>query len=823
MNGASKILTVSYGTFSCTLEGFEEPFNTMKAIAEYFRDLAADDRYFGAEPPIPDAAMLHRIAEREIQRRVEAKIQDNGVILRAEDPVQPRITMPAAHAAPAPVAAPALATVAEAAPAVESAAARLFRLRTAQSQIMPSAPAPLSDLAARFADVEAYAEDQDAEPAKLPITLIEPAAQPAAPAVEAVAVVPAEAIAAPADSQISVTVIETIIQIESMPPAAAPIEAKADAPAPDNVAAAVRETLAGLIDQDDQLAQDIAEANQIDAPDGSAVPDGAPEDFFEVEDTSAELADLRALDDADFLGDDDMIEAEVGADLNAAAPAMIEKVDLSDRKSQTNPALAAFPEAAEATIDAPDAAAESTAAEGAMAAVAQAPEMLATTAAPAMPPVAAEKLQRARARVIKIRRLDTMPAAPVAPLPEPAPLSAEAEAALQSELAALEAEIAPHQSFAVAEPVAEPEPVPQTTAEAVAEPPVKPEVEAEAEVSAESVAAAATEALTAPQAAAVAQTGSLAEPVATATAEPIAAAVAEDAEAGAAPPVTDSVLAESALAETHKLPDSLADDAERLLAQTNTALEVPETKRRRSAIAHLKAAVLATVAERRFNPNAGKQQAAVRMDPYRKDLDKVMRPAATAPSADRPAPLILVSTQRIDRKKDAVADAARPVPQIVPQAPQPAFSQPAFSQPAAPQPVRPRRVTTGSLAIQSDRQSEDDEDGELSPEDLDNIFADGKKQSFAEFADSLGATTMGELIEAAGAYCTLVLGRPSFTRPLLFQQIANMPHLVEMSREDTLRGFGRLLRDGRIQKTKRGQFALAEASPILTEAKRIAG
>ena len=794
MIGASKILTVSYGTFSCTLEGFDDPFNTMKAIAEYFRDLAADDRYFGAEPPTPDAAMLHKIAERELQRRVEAQVGEHGVVLRADDSAPPKVTIPAHQPlaqpplAAASVFAPTVATEAEANHAMESAAARLSRLRAAQTQILGprsmtvAASAPvMGDIRSRFADVEAYVEDQDLGPVMAPV------ATPAAAIPEHTFAPVAE------DVQPFAWVQDAALEtddnaIAPLPPSNDALDMAdafvADSPAqPEPIMASLRETLAGLTSQDDQLVADIAETAEA-APGFGDFEDMLPESgaafagAFEAAEVEAasELAPAAAFDDAI----DDIDQSDLD-DLAALDSPVSMADDAAEIESQD--------QADAATVDVDDSDDDDAdpVESAALADILLSPDA----------PVVADKIQRARARVIKIRRLDKGGA-------EAAPtLSPEAEADLQNTLAALGAEAAPVVATQTPMRTVRPTRVRTVIANLT---PAKPaeEPKPEAEPVSEAMLAAVQDVMLEPVAEAMPDVEAEVEAVAEleADAMPVSASVAEK-------PVD--------------IMRGVADEAavDRLIAQTNSELEVPEVKRRRSAIAHLKAAVLATVADGRNSPKAKADVAEVKMNPYRLDLNHAVRPLGATGSNERPAPLVLVSAQRIDRKRDAAADANRPVPQIVGGSDVTA-TQPT---PAAPQSnaglsVRPRRVgASGRLAQAVSSQLDDEDELEVRP----NFFADGTKQSFADFAESLGTRSLSELIEAAGAYCTLVLEQPSFSRPLLFEQISSMAEQAKTTREDTLRFFGKLLRDGRIQKTARGQFALSETSPILTEAKRIAG
>ena len=799
MTGASKILTVSYGTFSCTLEGFDDPFNTMKAIAEYFRDLAAGDRYFGAEPPTPDAAMLHRIAEREIQRRVEAKLQDNGVILRAGDAAEAPSAEPFACAplldAPAPL--PEAGT--------ESVAARLQRIRARHAQAAPMAAAtqammPDAPVIPQKTLVdEAYTEDQHADELQASAQVAMPNSDQAEPQIEPFD--QADIMGGFADATFDVP--EALITDRLLPDADAPLVAAADLHPAEHAAIVIEDDdqdfepsaeidyamLAGLTsEQPDDVAaepasdlpedQDSAEAEPLALMSGTD-PVDLPEDIAahvvtgaaEFDDTAL-LSRLNVAEDvpaatADDQSEADMETADAQSVSNWAAlgtapePFPAETADFDDAEDLTLEALPDTPRETDLVAEADEAPQMIEELDQA------APDEVTDDSADPAPPLPtepaaplAEAAPRARARVIRIRRAappeaeapdaETLDAEiagePPVQLATAGILSDEAEAALQAELAALEAELG------------------GTLTDA------EPEVTRDV----------------AP--------------------EPAAAATASDTTAEPRPinvPAEDEAVS-------------------RLMAQAATQMGGEETRRRQSAIAHLKAAVAATEADRAVTGGRS-TQGEERMEPYRDDLDRVVRPRrpqaeATTPRppavpdpAARPTPLVLVSAQRIDQ-------------------PRPAAPPPSTTGSTAPRvvmPVRPRRpaLAQPSAAPQAmmqdtDQAGLDDEDA-LTPEEAENLFSDAT--SFQDFADQLGAEALPDLLEAAAVYCAEVLQRPEFSRPLVMRQIAALPGQSQTAREDYLRSFGTLLRQGRITKVKRGMFALTDRSPYLAEARKLAG
>ncbi|WP_168219751.1 hypothetical protein [Pseudotabrizicola formosa] len=812
--GASKILTVSYGTFSCTLEGFEDPFNTMKAIAEYFRDLAAGDRYFGAEPPQPDAAMLHKIAEREIQRRVEAKVQENGVILRAEEagtaaapapfangaPAAPQpapepvVEMPARGIAPVPRPAPTLTAVEEDAPAgadpaADTVAEKLSRLRKAAAEGRESA-AVVTLAAALPLSQEAYTEDQHAEVPRADLVAFEDLLPEAAQE---------EAADLPEYLLPEAQGLEADQAPEDLPlaPASAPLAADQD----------------GAWAEDDDLADlmalDAVEGLPEDAP--AALTQAAndlPDDASEVADDGADddalLASLRAAETAlpeaatqgaaDGVGPSTLAEAEADEALLASLGGLIE-TQAAEASAPPPPdsgadiRLSLADSAPVATDDISDDDAEADA--GLEAAVFAAAPVAEQTSGPELDEEADDALLQPLSELS-----DDMATAEMAEAE--APKATGAEAAPQSAEDAAEADAVSPGAVRPIRPVRPLRPAAVTR-------PALPELAAEQDDEAGSFSPQSQEKLQRARARVIKirrKDASVAGPAAPAPA-PARATLSQEAEAALTaelaaleqepdgePPVTGPT---AAAANGHHL-DRPAEEVavSRLMAEASNQMEVPDTKRRRSAIAHLKAAVAATIAERRATGSTLAENGRARMGAYREDLAKVMRPAASAPApqGERPAPLVLVSAQRIDR------------PAEVSRAPGGATVVP----------VRPRRpMSSAALAIEAEAEED--------YEDAGNLFE--AESGFPEFADRLGATDLPELLEAAAAYIACVEGLDSFTRPQLMRHIGTATDSV--SREDGLRSFGILLREGVIERSRRGQFAISDASPLLAQARKIAG
>jgi hypothetical protein len=920
MVSASKILTVSYGTFSCTLEGFDEPFSTMKAIAEYFRDLAADDRYFGAEPPTPDAEMLHRIAEREIQRRVEAKINENGVVLRQTESA-PSGSTEVAPVIPAPVA---VETTAANEPVAERpapvAAPRVEPRAEPKSEEAAANPA-LAELAAPFSEDSAVSDSISAKLERIRAVVARSHGSAegsdfdsldgeAATAFSSQSVatdgdfgfdldlgdeLPVEGKDVQATSEMDIaghfddepemdagaglnlaedrgdeTPADEPIERE---PEAEPVEAAADEdvqaePEEEPVAEIADDETEDMLQSDDATSDLTAETPEIDviaeedvaevleAEDGAdeaqgdvsgdqedpaeSEMDGEPlmaADDGEMPESDPIGVETRADEEAGLEDDGDLSEDGDGIDIAALVAESlsggVEPIDTFEADEPeadddaTLKALASIPgvritqvtDTGETDISASSNVdvAETDEAEFDTTEDGEAEEHLPALdlsayrisddtefdtedeAQPADDVSISETrtgfFERARARVIKIRKEGAVSDHPSANI--------EAVADDQEEQPVAAADIEEKTEIEhVEEPVAE-----EILAELDADDDATDETESSDDVATES--------------------------------DAVFAAIEEDAEVEgeADAPVSEdeedaqllsgisSALGQSGLdddaeqellrelsevaresrRDSHEgraiLENTSGDgeaSVERLMEEAKSKLEGDETRRRFSAIAHLKAAVAATVADRKLRTSdvgtAPAENAEDETERYRDDLSKAVRPrrpAAEAPATTRrptldarAAPLVLVSEQRIDDGEEARRSAVA---------------------------IRPRRIRNAGLDSEVVEDDTDTQVEPISPEDA---------HSFAEFAERLGASTLPELLEAAGAYTQTVEGQPHFSRPQILRRALNAADDEDYSREDGLRSFGMLLRQGKIQKISRGQFMITETSKFMSEARR---
>ncbi|MBN2759552.1 MAG: hypothetical protein JXQ79_03550 [Rhodobacteraceae bacterium] len=736
MVGPSKILTVSYGTFSCTLEGFDEPFGTMQAIAEYFRDLAAQDRYFGAEPPTPDAEMLHRIAEREVKRRVETQVQENGIVLRQQSgAVSPALAAPIADT-PRPAqasVAPAAMMAAVAAPEAESSdiSDKLARIRAAVAKSESEAAAdaepydqPITDSSADdMADAEPMVDSETDTLEDTLAGLMDDVAED----------MPAEALndtpaVADEDDFVEDALsddMDTQPEIEDEP-----------AQATDTTAVAEPETKAdadeefddfGLFDEDEEEADEAVSVSQPTQPQPKVAP--APIAEVKSEDGLEEVA--FAEDEAEPAQDEpaeqEVAEADTPDDTEHAAKAeQVADHDENDFEAELERELADA-----ARLEAERHSIESLRSE--IRAVLGNTGLSGGSEA-ALVDELAEIEQEA---VIKHPHFNRKAKKRI-----PGDADATAERLLEtakSELGERDSvrrrETFEHIKVAVA----------ATRAEEIVEGPRRRDIEQDREID---------------KYRAGMDTPAPLEP-ALAKAELLAKAKgptfpeASD-DAWDELDDEDDIVAEAPKVEPQQAPEPAP------VAVRRPAAVAPKTAR------PVEAAAAAPVEE-----------------PAEAIAPRPRRPAMVGERrSERPtsarAPLVLVSEQRVDEA------------------------------PAASGPIRPRRVraeqTVETIITEAAK----------APIAAETVAA------FKAFADDVDAWLLDDQIEAAAAYSTHILGQDEFSRPDLMAFVLAYNEGKEVSREDMLRGFGTLLREGRLERGTAGNFRLAPASEYDEPARKYA-